>query len=104
MRTSPSFSRVKGSFLPVRVLKICKLMDDPSPLYGIWGRLCKFTSIIARFGAPRSCGREQKSIHKKSQMNFATPHQDLREQVAALEAAGKLVRVRRAINKDTELH
>jgi UbiD family decarboxylase len=37
-------------------------------------------------------------------MNFATPHQDLRESIAALEAAGKLVRVRRAINKDTELH
>ncbi len=37
-------------------------------------------------------------------MHFAPPHQDLRESIAALEAAGKLVRVRRAINKDTELH
>ena len=37
-------------------------------------------------------------------MNFAKPHQDLREQIAALEASGKLVRVSRAINKDSELH
>jgi 4-hydroxy-3-polyprenylbenzoate decarboxylase len=37
-------------------------------------------------------------------MNFAKPHQDLREQIAALEASGKLVRVTRAINKDSELH
>jgi 4-hydroxy-3-polyprenylbenzoate decarboxylase len=37
-------------------------------------------------------------------MKFAKPHQDLREQIAALEASGKLVRVTRAINKDTELH
>ena len=37
-------------------------------------------------------------------MNFAPPHHDLRESIAALEAAGKLVRIRRAINKDTELH
>lgn len=37
-------------------------------------------------------------------MNFAKPHEDLRESLAALDAAGKLVRVTRAINKDTELH
>lgn len=30
-------------------------------------------------------------------------YQDLREHIAALEAAGKLVRIKRAINKDTEL-
>src|ERR1051326_4759400 len=37
-------------------------------------------------------------------MNFAPPHHDLRESIAALEAAGKLVRIRRPINKDTEMH
>jgi UbiD family decarboxylase len=37
-------------------------------------------------------------------MDFAKPHTDLRELIAALEASGKLVRVRREINKDTELH
>jgi UbiD family decarboxylase len=37
-------------------------------------------------------------------MNFSKPHDDLRELIAALEADGKLVRVRREINKDTELH
>jgi len=37
-------------------------------------------------------------------VNFAKPYNDLRELIAALEADGKLVRVRRAIDKDTELH
>src|SRR5437867_9162369 len=37
-------------------------------------------------------------------MNFAKPYDDLREMIAALEADDKLVRVKRAINKDTELH
>src|SRR5690242_8056825 len=99
MQIAPSFRGVKGSFLPVRVLKICKLMDDPSSLYGIWGLLCKFTSIIAAFWSGPLL-RNTTNL----EMNFATPHQDLRESIAALEAAGKLVRVRRAINKDTELH
>jgi UbiD family decarboxylase len=37
-------------------------------------------------------------------MNFSKPYNDLRELIAALEEAGKLIRVRREINKDTELH
>jgi UbiD family decarboxylase len=37
-------------------------------------------------------------------MNFAKPHSDLRELIAALESNDKLVRIRREINKDTELH
>jgi UbiD family decarboxylase len=37
-------------------------------------------------------------------MNFSKPHDDLRELIAALEADDKLVRIRREINKDTELH
>jgi 4-hydroxy-3-polyprenylbenzoate decarboxylase len=36
-------------------------------------------------------------------MNFAKPYQDLREFIAELEAHGKLCRVHREINKDTEL-
>jgi 4-hydroxy-3-polyprenylbenzoate decarboxylase len=36
-------------------------------------------------------------------MNFAKPYQDLREFIAELEAHGKLCRVDREINKDTEL-
>ena len=37
-------------------------------------------------------------------MKFAKPYNDLRELIAALEVNGMLVRVRRQINKDTELH
>lgn len=37
-------------------------------------------------------------------MKFAQPHKDLREFIAALEKHGKLLRITRAINKDTELH
>ncbi|HWO40195.1 MAG TPA: UbiD family decarboxylase [Candidatus Eisenbacteria bacterium] len=36
-------------------------------------------------------------------MQFARPYEDLREFIATLETHGKLVRVRREINKDTEL-
>ncbi len=36
-------------------------------------------------------------------MKFAEPYADLREFIAALESKGKLLRVSRAINKDTEL-
>jgi 4-hydroxy-3-polyprenylbenzoate decarboxylase len=36
-------------------------------------------------------------------MNFAKPYEDLREFIAALETHGKLCRVHRRINKDTEL-
>ena len=31
-------------------------------------------------------------------------YKDLREYIAALEAAGQLVRIKKAINKDTEMH
>jgi 4-hydroxy-3-polyprenylbenzoate decarboxylase len=37
-------------------------------------------------------------------MNFPKPHRDLREFLAALEENGKLFRIGREINKDTELH
>ena len=37
-------------------------------------------------------------------MKFAKPYNDLRELVAALEENGKLQRIKREINKDTELH
>jgi 4-hydroxy-3-polyprenylbenzoate decarboxylase len=37
-------------------------------------------------------------------MKFAKPYDDLRELIAALEADGKLLRITREINKDTELH
>ncbi|MEK7782873.1 MAG: UbiD family decarboxylase, partial [Candidatus Binatota bacterium] len=37
-------------------------------------------------------------------MQFAKPYDDLRELIAALEDNGKLQRIRREINKDTELH
>jgi 4-hydroxy-3-polyprenylbenzoate decarboxylase len=37
-------------------------------------------------------------------MKFAKPYNDLRELIAALEADGKLLRITREINKDTELH
>lgn len=37
-------------------------------------------------------------------MKFAKPHDDLRALIAALEADGKLLRITREINKDTELH
>ncbi len=37
-------------------------------------------------------------------MKFAEPYNDLRELVAALEENGKLLRISREINKDTELH
>jgi UbiD family decarboxylase len=37
-------------------------------------------------------------------MNFAKSYADLREFISALEENGKLLRVRRQINKDTELH
>jgi UbiD family decarboxylase len=37
-------------------------------------------------------------------MEFVKPHEDLRELVVALEKNGKLVRIKREINKDTELH
>ena len=37
-------------------------------------------------------------------MNYEKPYNDLRELIAALEANGKLLRIRREINKDTELH
>ena len=36
-------------------------------------------------------------------MNFATPYEDLREFIAALEANDKLYRISRKINKDSEL-
>ena len=36
-------------------------------------------------------------------MNFAKPYNDLREFIAALEEHGKLYRIHREINKDTEL-
>ncbi|MBI4522896.1 MAG: UbiD family decarboxylase [Deltaproteobacteria bacterium] len=36
-------------------------------------------------------------------MNFAKPYHDLRELIAALEGSGKLLRISREINKDTEL-
>ena len=37
-------------------------------------------------------------------MKPSKPHQDLREFIAVLEEQGKLLRVTRPINKDTELH
>ncbi|MGH7830420.1 MAG: UbiD family decarboxylase domain-containing protein, partial [Candidatus Binatia bacterium] len=37
-------------------------------------------------------------------MKFATPYSDLREFVTALEQNDKLLRIQKAINKDTELH
>lgn len=37
-------------------------------------------------------------------LNFERPHADLRELLHALEESGRPVRVRRPINKDTELH
>ena len=37
-------------------------------------------------------------------MNFPKPHRDLREFLAALEKNGKLFRITKEINKDTELH
>jgi 4-hydroxy-3-polyprenylbenzoate decarboxylase len=37
-------------------------------------------------------------------MNFPKPHRDLREFLAALEENGRLFRIEREINKDTELH
>lgn len=37
-------------------------------------------------------------------MKFAEPYNDLRELVAALEENGKLLRISKEINKDTELH
>jgi len=36
-------------------------------------------------------------------MNFAKPYNDLREFIAALDEHGKLYRIHREINKDTEL-
>ena len=36
-------------------------------------------------------------------MNFAEPYADLREFIAALDARGKLYRIDKEINKDTEL-
>ena len=53
-----------------------------------------------------SCERRQKSIDNHlmaSQRQFATYYSDLREFIAVLEENGKLVRIRREINKDTEL-
>ncbi len=37
-------------------------------------------------------------------MKFAKPYHDLREMIATLEENGKLLRITREINKDTELH
>src|SRR3972149_11733046 len=37
-------------------------------------------------------------------MTFDTPYADLREFIAVLDAHGKLCRVHKRINKDTELH
>ena len=37
-------------------------------------------------------------------MKFSKPYHDVREFVAAVEDNGKLLRVTREINKDTELH
>ena len=41
--------------------------------------------------------------HRQNPMNFAKPYNDLREFIAALEEHGKLYRIHREINKDTEL-
>jgi len=37
-------------------------------------------------------------------MKFGAPYEDLRELISALEKDGKLLRIRKEINKDTELH
>ena len=37
-------------------------------------------------------------------MKYEKPHEDLRELIRALEESDKLIRIRREINKDTELH
>ena len=53
-----------------------------------------------------SCERRQKSIDNHlmaSQRQFAKYYNDLREFIAVLEENGKLIRIRREINKDTEL-
>ena len=53
-----------------------------------------------------SCARRQKSIDNHlmaSQRQFAKYYNDLREFIAVLEENGKLIRIRREINKDTEL-
>ena len=41
--------------------------------------------------------------HRQKPMNFAKPYNDLREFIAALDEHGKLYRIHREINKDTEL-
>jgi len=41
--------------------------------------------------------------HRQKPMKFARPYNDLREFIAALEEHGKLYRIHREINKDTEL-
>jgi UbiD family decarboxylase len=52
--------------------------------------------------AVAACETREKSIDKIP-MNFAKPYEDLREFIAALDEHGKLYRIHREINKDSEL-
>ena len=57
---------------------------------------------ICKLFSPFPCQKREKSIDKNS-MNFAKPYNDLREFIAALDEHGKLYRIHREINKDSEL-
>ncbi|MBI4488670.1 MAG: UbiD family decarboxylase [Deltaproteobacteria bacterium] len=45
-----------------------------------------------------------RTMQRVADVKFAKPYNDLRELIAALEESGKLIRISREINKDTELH
>jgi UbiD family decarboxylase len=47
---------------------------------------------------------DQPAIMQRARLQSGRPHLDLQEHLADLEANGLLVRIERAINKDTELH
>jgi UbiD family decarboxylase len=51
---------------------------------------------------PKKSKRHRKTYLERT-MNFAKPYSDLREFIAALDEHGKLYRITRPINKDTEL-
>ena len=54
--------------------------------------------------APPTFAKMAKKKYTGKFMQFEKPYQDLRELIQVLEENGKLIRIQREINKDTELH
>src|SRR3970040_1611398 len=69
-------------------------------------RILRIRRGFAREILPQTLRKTTKRHTERSKltMKFAKPYNDLRELIATLEEHGRLLRVKREINKDTELH